>query len=202
MTNVTSTQTTPVRSEELRGRASGVIVGASFGLAWAASAISSVSSALAPAVAAVSVAIFGLLVAGARRLRRAASARREPARSYPRVPFGLVFVSEWIAIIAGVAILGDAGRSQWIPAVICAVVGLHFVPLGRMFRVPLYYATAAALCLVAATTLAISPAHAAPLWHLLPGFGAALTLWATGAGLLVSGRAFTVASYGSTQASG
>jgi hypothetical protein len=52
-----------------------------------------------------------------------------------------------------------------------------------------------------ARAAAIEPGHAAPLWQLLPGFGAALILWATGAGLPASSRAFTVPGFGSAQAS-
>ena len=67
-----------------------------------------------------------------------------------------------------------------IPAVVCAGVGIHFIPLARLFHVPAYYVTAGALCLIAIATFAIAPATStAALWTLLPGIGAALVLYAT-----------------------
>jgi hypothetical protein len=79
--------------------------------------------------------------------------------------------------------------------VICAAVGLHFIPLARLFDVPLYYITGAVMCLVAATTMALgSTGSPATLWHLLPGFGAALTIWATSAGLLAWSGLFGIST--------
>jgi hypothetical protein len=57
--------------------------------------------------------------------------------------------------------------------------------MARLFGVRLYYATAASLCLVAASTLLVGATFAAAsTWRVLPGLGAALALWATGAKLL------------------
>ena len=70
---------------------------------------------------------------------------------------------------------------------ICAVVGLHFVALARLFSLQLYYATAMALCLVAVITMILGATGSpASLWQLVRGFGAALALWATSARLLVA----------------
>lgn len=174
--------------DELRGRATGVIVGAVMGLAWT-------GSVAAIPVLVAGVAIVAVLVTGALRLRRAAAAAAVPAATPSgagpdnmRRRFLIVTAGEGAAIAAAINVLGRSGRSQWIPAVICAVVGLHFIPLARLFSVPLYYATAAALCLVAATTMILGATGVAALWRPLPGFGAALVLWATSLGLLVTTR--------------
>jgi hypothetical protein len=75
---------------------------------------------------------------------------------------------------------GAGGHAVVIPAVVSAGVGIHFIPLGRLFHVPVYYVTAAALCLIAVATFAIAPATSTEaLWTLLPGIGAALVLYAT-----------------------
>lgn len=87
------------------------------------------------------------------------------------------------------------GRPELIPAAIALGVGPRFFPLAPLFRVPLYYATGAAPCLVAAAT----PITALPLGadrglaeEVVPGLGAAAVLWATSAllavGELVSAR--------------
>lgn len=185
-------QTDGGRNEDLRGRSAGVGVCAVMGLTWAASARGVLSSGVAAAVLIAGVAIAGGLMAGARRLRRvdAALPVSGPPRAdsgHVRRSFNLVVLGELAAIAAAVTILVRSGHQQWIPAVICGLVGVHFVPLARLFRVRLYYGTAVALCMVAAATLILGATGApAPLWHLLPGFGAALALWATGAGLLVA----------------
>jgi len=165
------------------------------GLAWAGSGLGALSPVVAVPVAVVGVATFAALMTGARSLRRAATAM--PASAPPgadtstgRRRFTLVVAGECAAIAAAVNTFSRSGRSQWIPAVICAVVGLHFIPLARLFRVPLYYATAAALCLVAATTMILGVTGApASLWQVLPGFGAALALWATSASALFAATA-------------
>jgi hypothetical protein len=185
-------QTAGMRREELQGRAAGVIVGAVFGLTWAASALPGLDSVVVVVpVLALSVATFAVLMTGAHRLRR--SATLMPASPVPAAlgkvqrRFTVVVAIETVAIIAAANILARSGHSQWIPAVICALVGLHFIPLARLFSVPLYYATASALCLVAGSTMNLGASGAqTSLWQLLPGFGAALVLWATSAGLLAT----------------
>ncbi len=190
----TTLQTGDVRPEELRGRSVGVIVGAVFGLIWAASTRSALSSVVWVPVLLVGVAILTALMIGAFRLRRSATGLPASAPDVPGRPrwqrrFTFVVAGEWVAIIAAVNIIAATGRSQWIPAVICATVGVHFAPLARLFTVRLYYATALALCSVAAATLIAGVSGApASLWTTLPGFGAALTLWATSTTLLVASR--------------
>ncbi|MDQ1394428.1 MAG: hypothetical protein QOF30_3405 [Acidimicrobiaceae bacterium] len=180
------------RRQELRGVSKGVIVGAVMGLAWAASALGPLRPTVAVAVAVGAIAVFALLMLGARRLHHAAAAIPQsaaPATDLSRVRrrFTLVVVAECAAIAGAVNILGAAGHREWIPAAICATVGLHFVPLARLFGVALYYATAVALCLAAMSTVILGAAGApGAIWQLLPGFGAALALWATSAALLVT----------------
>ena len=40
---------------------------------------------------------------------------------------------EFLLIAAGVVILGRTGSATWIPVWVCAVVGVHFIPLARVF---------------------------------------------------------------------
>jgi hypothetical protein len=145
------------------------------------------------------------LTAGALRLRQAAtkmppSALSADLRGMAR-RFNLVVDAECVAIIAAADIVARSGHSHWIPAVICGAVGVHFVPLARLFSVRMYYATARGgpgvlqqgrrgalgLSLVAASTMSLGATGAPPsLWQLLPGFGTALVLWATIAHLLAT----------------
>lgn len=181
-------------SEELRGRSSGVMVGAVFGLVWVGSALPALGAVVAVPVLVASVAIFAVLMTGSRRLRVAATA--VPASASPaggadldKMPrrFTIVIVIEAVAIFATARILAESDHSQWIAAAVCMIVGLHFFPLARLFRFGLYHATAVTLLLVAGVTMLLGAAGTPPqLWQLLPGFGAALALWATGARLLLT----------------
>jgi len=162
------------------------------GLTWAGLALGSLSAAVAVPLLAVGVGCCILLMRGARRVRHVADALQVPSSPGPnlglgRQRFNLVVAGEIAAILVAVVVLGRSDHGEWIPATICLVVGLHLIPLARLFRVPLYYATAAALCLVATTTMALGVAGAPEaLWQLLPGIGIALALWATGATLLAT----------------
>ncbi|SDR83293.1 hypothetical protein [Actinopolymorpha singaporensis] len=83
------------------------------------------------------------------------------------------------------AVLGRTGRPEVIAPVVCLGVGIHFFPVCRLFAVPLYDATGLALCAIAVATAIAAPLSGnAALWTLLPGVGAAITLYATGALLL------------------
>jgi len=206
MTNPTATvlhrpsddpQTDGMGDDELRGRSAGIVVGAVMGLVWAGSAIGVLSFVAAVPLAIAGVAICAALIAGARRLRHAAaalpaspSAGFDPGRVRSR--FILVTVGESAAIAAGINILVRSGSPEWIPAMICAVVGLHFFPLARLFRVRVFYASSVTLCAIAVITVVVGMAGApVVLWRLVPGFGAALALWATSARLLVTTATFS-----------
>ena len=185
-------QTEGMGPEELRGRSAGVTVCAVMGLTWAASALTALDAVVTVPVLIAGVGIAAVLLRGARHLRRSAIALPVSAPAGTdlgsvRRRFNLVVAGECVAIGAAINLLIRSNHPQWIPTAICTVVGLHFVPLARLFRAPLYYATGGALCLVAATTI-ITGALGGPeaAWQLLPGFGAAFALWATGARLLTS----------------
>lgn len=178
--------------EQLRGTASGVTVCAVTGLVWAASTLGGLDAFVAVPVLIAGAGIASMLLLGARRLRQSASALAGSAPAgvdlgSVRRRFNLVVVGEFIAIGVALNVLIRFDRPLWIPAAICAIVGLHFLPLARLFRVPVYNATAGALCVAAATTIVVG-ALGGPeaAWQLLPGFGAAFALWATGARLLTS----------------
>jgi len=201
MTNATNTVTRrPIEAsrpdgmggDELRGRSTGVIVGAVMGLVWAGSTFWALDLAVAVPVLVAGVAVCAALMTGARRLRSAATALPASVASgvdlgKVRSRFALVVAGETVAIAVAINVLVRSGHPQWVPAAICAVVGVHFAPLARLFNVRVYDATAVALCGVAAATM-ITGVAGAPvlLWRLVPGFGAALALWATSARLLVT----------------
>ena len=169
--------------EDLIGRATGAMVMALFGLLWALGCAGVlVAGALGPILLASSAVVTAILVAASLRLRRAAqralpsetrSSRRAAVPAHAdliRWRFRLVGVVQGLGIGIAVFACVRFGRPELIPAAAALIVGLHFFPLAPLFRVPLYYATGAALCLVAAAT----PITALPL-------GAPTVAWQVGA---------------------
>ena len=115
--------------------------------AWALPLQAGSAVALAAAVAG------GLLL---RRLRPGSSAM-DDARL--RRGYWKVVATEVIAIVAGNAALGSGGRPAYIPAWTLLVVGVHFLPLARLFRIP--GLSAAGLVLAAAAIGAAAAGAAA-----------------------------------------
>ncbi|MEV5765708.1 hypothetical protein AB0L34_14235 [Micromonospora sp. NPDC052213] len=123
--------------------------------------------------AALLTAVAGAVVVA--RSRRVAVARdRAAERRYL-----LIVVAEFAAAGLGAAVLGLAGWSEFIPVLVCAVVGLHFFPLVPVLRDPLLRPLGVAMCAVALAGLATA---------LTSGVSAGLVV-GTGAGLLLLGAA-------------
>ena len=55
--------------------------------------------------------------------------------------FGIIFGLEGGLIWLCATLLAHVGLSIWIPIAVAVIVGLHFIPLARVFEVPLYYWT-------------------------------------------------------------
>jgi hypothetical protein len=61
--------------------------------------------------------------------------------------FGIIFGLEGLLIALCSIMLAHEHLELWIPLAIALIVGLHFIPLARVFDVPLYYGTGA-LCVL------------------------------------------------------
>jgi hypothetical protein len=90
-------------------------------------------------------------------------------------PFYIVVALEGIAIFALVNLAANLHRPDLIMPAIALVVGLHFLPLARIFRFPAYALTGLALCALAIGSAFIVGAERA----IVLGLGAAVTLWLT-----------------------
>lgn len=174
---------------ELRGRAAGTGIMAFFALGWTACGISAIPTTVGLLL--LTIAALGSLALTAlaiRMSRRAATAHThgDPGRGKTiGRRFGIIVAAEWIGVFAVVRLLTATAHPQLIPATIALGVGIHFFPLGSLFGIRAYHLTGAALCLIALTTSLLVPLTATPaLWSILPGFGAAITLYVTCAHLL------------------
>lgn len=175
---------------EVRGRAVGTVVLAYFALAWTGWGMSvGVPTTVEASVIAAACLCFLVLVGRAVVAYRRA-APLPPGHDSHRGRkigrrFGIIVAAEFIGLSVAAAILALSGHPEPIPTVVCLGVGIHFFPLRRLFNVAIYDRTGIALCFIAVATALVTPLTGTPaLWTMLPGIGAALTLYITGALLL------------------
>ncbi|MBQ1038369.1 MULTISPECIES: hypothetical protein [Micromonospora] len=125
-------------------------------------------------VASMITAVLGGVMSGRPRGEGGGAQERATNRRYL-----LIVVAEFAAAGLGAVLLAAADRSEYIPVLVCAVVGLHFFPLAPLLRDPLLRPLGVALCVVAAAGL-------------VAAFGSAVAagrVVGTGAGLLLLGYA-------------
>ncbi|MEU5567748.1 hypothetical protein [Micromonospora musae] len=129
---------------------------------------------VAGSVAALLTAVAGGVVTA--RSRGAAAGPRDRANDRRYL---LIVVAEFALAGLGAAALAVAGWSEYIPVLVCAVVGLHFFPLAHVLGIPLLRHLGVATCAVAVAGL---------LTGLLTGVSAGVVV-GTGAGVLLLGYA-------------
>jgi hypothetical protein len=158
-----------------------------FGLFWAISGSSSLPGVPRVLGYLLAVVIAGILLRALRRAARTNSGEAPSPRTRVYRIFYFVVAAEVVGILVAVRVCVALGRPEAIAGLIALVVGLHFVPLARIFRVKVYYGTAAVLCLVTVVTWALAPIHvvvqgtSVDLWTVIPALGSAVGLWGTGA---------------------
>ncbi len=92
---------------------------------------------------------------------------------------------EWLACTAACIWLANVRRYDLIPNFLGVIIGVHFLPLAKIFRMPLYYWTGAVMVLGALATLAIPAGHV----RNFAAYGAnGLSLWATATVILCQDR--------------
>lgn len=162
-----------------RGRTVGAIVLAGFGAYsmywWTLAAIQSGRQAWFYAIAAISAVFLVWSIAQLVIFRHAPKTDFDKVRRrFYAIRFGIILAIEVAAIFLGGPILGHFQRKDLIPQWIDLVVGLHFFPLGKLFKLPLYYATASAILLSSIGSLLIPPSSFRSATN---AGGTALALW-------------------------
>ncbi len=166
------------------GSAIGVTILSLFGAAWIFLPLLSRHS--APVLYVPPVLLMLLLVCGGtiavRKNAAAARSSMDPGfrRKIGRV-FGIVNAVEWTLVLIATTLLGRYGLSWLIVPVIVIIVGLHLLPLARLFERNLFYVAGAALVAWAATMALALPATLAPV---ITAIGTGILLWITAAILL------------------
>jgi len=99
--------------------------------------------------------------------------------------FGIIFGIEFVLIAISSTLLSTFQRDVFIAPSIALIVGIHFLPLSRLFRVPVFSITGGLLSVLAlvaliALLLGLPIAGSSPYnWSLFVGIGTTLILWLT-----------------------
>lgn len=153
------------------GTASGLILMAFFTVLWGSWSLVGLSGPLAVAVI-VAFSSLGVVfvVEGVRLLlilRRfptidTASRRAQTKRIGLR--FGIIFGIEGVLIGAASGLLATAGLSDYLNPVIALIVGLHFIPLARVFERTIDYYIAGWVMIVAITGICLLAFSGTPVY--------------------------------------
>lgn len=167
----------------MRERAGGGFVLTIFGGVWWLAGSGGVPDPVRGVVLAVGAVAVLALVAAWARVRRSSPESPLHGSASPAIgrQFSLVNVGQLLGIVAAVVAAQAVGHPEAIPALVCLVVGAHFLPLARLFGVPRYTGVGFALIALGVATLLAVPLLDLPAgaWLTAPGFGAALILWTT-----------------------
>lgn len=145
------------------------VLGLSIGTFWltaasaggAVFAIVEMTDARAPLIAALIV-VAVLLALSFRNILRALQLPPEPSPRDRRIgrQFALIFILEGAAIALVCAASYALGHRSWVVPLCLIIVGIHFMPLARLFGVPRYTALGWLFCVVSVLVLLLVPAHA------------------------------------------
>ncbi|MFD3610348.1 hypothetical protein ACFWXA_20125 [Streptomyces atroolivaceus] len=170
-------------------RRRGTVVLSVFALVWAfAGASGLTSSGAALTVEIIAVPVTAAAVYLAYRKGAAPSPRMvTPPANWAR-SVGIVNVAELAAIFAVIAASNASGRPGFIPPAVALVVGLHFVPLARLYDQWQYKGTAALLSASAVLGFALLAAGLPDgSVRAVVGLASAVTLWASACHVAVRG---------------
>jgi hypothetical protein len=169
----------------LKGRMRGALICGFFGAVWMYEALYFGNIATPVWLAAISILTVTLVAWPVVRLR---AYRRLSLSAADRAfwasiakPYWINFAIEWVLCIIAPMWLSYYQRYDLIPYFLGVIIGLHFLPLGKLFKVPLYYWTGAGMVVGVLATLAIPAGYARNIAACgIDG----LALWATAAVLL------------------
>jgi len=174
----------------LRGHGIGIIVCAVFAALWtnwASPMLSALPATYGWTAIFVVAAISGtLLLAGVstirsgRRLSRTTGIRDAAPRGM-RGKFTLVLIGEVAALNVAAYLLIGHHMAQYLAPAVAVVVGLHFLPLAKIFRAPHYFVTAGVMTLAGIlAAVAMANGSSATTANGIADLLCAMALWGTG----------------------
>ncbi|MBO2463582.1 hypothetical protein [Actinomadura violacea] len=154
-----------------------------FGFGWLLAGLGHFGGATMGAACLLGLVVVLTLVFVARRLpSESADEVSQPLPPLQRRRFGQVNVVQWLLIAAIATGCGTGGVPELIMPLVAVVVGLHFLPLARVFADHRLVVPGAALTVIGIAGLVARFANASPgAVFTLVGVGCALTLWSTAA---------------------
>jgi len=136
-------------------------------------------------IAAALIATGVVVMRAALRLPSGVSPRTAEEGRVIRRRFAWVFGVEIAALAVVNPILAFTGHGKLLPSLDVMIIGLHFLPLAWIFRVPRYYVMGLLFCAIPTVMLLSMSQHArlghAVAWFVIPGLGCGLVGAATAA---------------------
>lgn len=146
---------------QVRGLLAGAAIFTVFGALWVVMALIHWSARpgwCLPAVLMAAITLLGLCIArlsASRHIRRDDNPLAFAAGKRAGMLFGIIFGIEAGLIALCAIVLAHRGLELWIPIVAALIIGIHFLPLAKIFQVPLYYGTGVLMVLGVAGCLII-----------------------------------------------
>ena len=136
---------TELTANRVRGIAIGVMIAAGFGCAWLFWSLAAMRKISAVTSIGVELGALALVAAAVYVARQ--------AKRWPRLPgdpaimrrFVWINAIQWAAIVAVVVGFARLHIDAYEASAITVIVGLHYLPLARLFHFPMHYATGAVL---------------------------------------------------------
>lgn len=162
----------------MRNRARAALFGSFAGAVWMFWSIAFVGSAapfLGPTVTVIAIIVLSWSIFSIRSIRRriAGSVDSQTSNMFGWA-FRIVVVLEFILAGGAVLYLISTHRSQMIPVAMAVIVGLHFLPLAKLFRMPALYITGMSMVLIAAVSLVIPNEN---IQNIVICVGIGLSMW-------------------------
>ena len=135
-------------STRLKGSATAAVVEALFGAAWGIAGAVFLDGSLEVAAVVLAVVVTAVLVVPAVRLLRTARGDPDPEPeglsefAQARKELRWVVLLEAAAVVMVIRLLVLADLQPYVAPAVAIIVGLHFLPLARLFRTPTHYLTA------------------------------------------------------------
>jgi uncharacterized membrane protein (UPF0182 family) len=169
----------------LKGRMIGSVVCSTFGAVWMYQALYFGNIATPVWLTVISILTMVLIVCPVIQICSYSSLKKSDAdRAFWAAiakPYWINFAIEWVLCSVAAYWLAHSQRYDLIPHFLGVIIGVHFLPLGKLFRLPLYYATGAVMVVGVLATLAIPAGYVRNIAACgIDG----LALWATAAVLL------------------
>lgn len=172
------------RSDALKSRARGIMIGSLIAFGWAVYGLSGIASSARPMPGAAAVAVTSvLLYSGAVLVRRAR--KLPPPESGQKQVNNRAWRWFWVNLAAEIILLnivfyliGITGYRAYLIPAISIVVGLHFWPMAVFFRVPSYWLVGALMLIGAGVAVYfIANAPGAPAFAYGEALANAAILW-------------------------